>query len=164
MASGAGVPISSRGNYIAVHDFDGNAVYVIDNARHEYAVDLAREGYMPGDGPCWESRLHRGNTVQALSILLPEDDPSSIETAALVQNHVYDLYLRRGSLTSGGMFDAIYGAVFVGLGKQVQPGRGVSRLLIAQFEGGRYVPLVNLASGDVYDALITAGRLPAPPP
>lgn len=155
-----GVPVPSRGSYIAVHDVVNDAVFVLDNARHEYAADVAREGILPADGSCWSEHIHRGNVVQGLTVLAPEDEPSSIESNALVQNYVYDVYLRRSTLTSGGMFDVLFGAMFVGIAKQVQPGRGVSRLLVIQFEGGTYVPGVSLAEGnDVYDYLETNNRI-----
>lgn len=161
MADQAGIPLYSDGGYIAVHDNSDDSYFIVDNMSIEYDIDLAIDGITLVDGLGFETGMHKNNVVNNVTISLPEDNPSSIETAALTQNNAYDLWIRR-SAEFGLYFDMIEGCIFRGIKKAVEPSTGKARRVVVMFEKGTYYPIIEPTT-DLIDYLVDVDREDEPP-
>jgi hypothetical protein len=134
----AGIPLGSKGGYIAVRDIYENSFFVLDNTIYEIDSDCATDEYTPSKNGTWATAIHRNNLV-TVTVTLPEDSTSSVETGAFVQNGAYDLWLKRGTITTASKrYDCVVGAVFRGIRKINAAGTGQARRLVLTFERGMY--------------------------
>jgi hypothetical protein len=147
MASQAGVPLSARGGYAVVAygatPTDPNAAsdttfFVVDNG--EYSNDnMAIEDDVTTSFNTAGTRKFGGLLDPKITITLPEDDISSVESVTLSKGSYYTVWLRRGNAsTASHMWDKTVGACFMGLRKQNPTATGGKRTVVLEFAGGDY--------------------------
>lgn len=147
MANHAGIPLRSKGGYVAVYDYDSDTFIVLDNSSVEHEATLALNGLTISGMAGWETGIHKNNTVSGILITLPEDEPSSVESNALQQNRAYDLWVRRGSVSSSSVrFDLFELTIYKGIAKRNDTAAGTKRMVTLMFEKGRYSPSLPASS------------------
>lgn len=159
----AGIPFSGKGSYIAVYDGSDDTFFILDNAELEYGSDLMIDDLGLSKGGGFSTGLHRNNVVPQIVVSLPEDEPSSVETQAFVQNKAYDLWCRRGRCTDPNTrFDLFESAIFKSISKSAKNQTGATRNVTVTFVFPTYDPLQP--ASDALDTYLTdIGREVTPP-
>ncbi len=161
MATQAGIPIGAERGYIAVFDPDPTTggFFILDNAAYELGeADMAMDYMTQSLSGGAEKAVHRSSVFLGVTVTMPEDNPSSIETNALVRGAAYDLWCRRGNVPDPTVrFDLVEGAVFRSVKKTNPTGTGMARRVVLIFERGKYSPLQE-ASEELIVYLIAEER------
>lgn len=155
MATLAGIPVRASYGYVVVGygaaPTNPNAAsdtnfFVIDNS--ETVIEaMSIEDDVTTSLNTIGTRGHAGLQQNRVSITLPEDDPSSLESVALVKGGYYTVWCRRGTSTqSNSQWDKVVNACFMGLRKNKPTATGQKITVTAEFVGGDYTGYTQASS------------------
>lgn len=147
MATQAGVPIRASYGYVVIGagatPANPNAAsdtnfFIIDNSETVIEAGSVEDDVTTSFNTVG-TRAFAGLQQNRVSITLPEDDPSSLESVSLVKGAYYTVWCRRGTSTqSNSQWDKVVNACFMGLRKNKPTATGQKITVTAEFVGGDY--------------------------
>lgn len=173
MANQVGKPVTGNKGFVVAYDATDESYFILHNAAYTIECSTAQSNFVPSYAGGFEVGLYKGQAV-GVTLSMFDDEPSSIESNALVENRSYKLYCKRGNLAitdgTSAVWDIVKWTVFKGLKKNNPTSQGIARRVELLFDRGAYLPLRS-ADSDAdgagllsYLEAIGAYTPPSPPP
>lgn len=152
---GAAKPISGAGSFIVAYDIAAETYLLLDNSTYTTGTTIKGSMLALASGAGYNHALLGSKTAADVVVMLPEDEPSSIEGPDRFKlGDGYDLWLCRGDSSYDHLWDVVYDAVYRGIAKQSNAATGQPRTVQCTFSGGRYLPGVE-PDADLIDWLVS---------